>query len=824
MGSGPEPLAPEAAYRAVDAASLGFDTTASAKPLTDGMGQARAVEAIAFGTGIAHDGYNLFAFGEPGVGRHTLLNAYLTEQARKLPAPADWCYVNNFADSQKPEAISLPPGSARTFSADMESFVEDLRLAIPAAFDSEDYRERRQSIEAETNERQETEFQALHEQATKSGAALVRTPMGFAIAPVAKGKVIEPAVFQALPEDQQETIRNTVSDLEKKLEDIVRRIPGWRKDLAEKIHELNREVTAFAATHLIEALKQQYKLLPETVDWLERVRSDIVDNAEMFWRAATETDGSQMPMEFVESPYERYRVNVVVDNQGAGHAPVVTANHPTFSKLFGRIEHQARFGNLVTDYRMIRGGALHEANGGFLIVDVRDLLMQPMAWEKLKRVLKTRRLEIESIGEAMGYSGLTTLEPETIPLDVKVVLVGDRMLYYMMSSLDSDVGRLFKVAVDFDESFERTVETERLFARFIAGLVAEHDVRPMDAAGVARLIEHASRVIEDSARLSLEVGLIRDLILEADHFASQARRRVISRNDVAEAIEARRRRVDRIYRRSIESVMREIYLIETKGKVVGQINGLSVISLGELSFGKPSRITANVRLGRGEVIDIERQVELGGPLHSKGVMILTAFLGEKFGQDRPLALSASLVFEQSYGGVDGDSASAAELLALLSALSGHAIKQGLAITGSVNQKGQIQAIGGVNEKIEGYFEICKKRGLRGRPGVVIPKANVQHLMLRDDVVAAIRKGSFRIYPIERIEEGVELLMGMPAGIAGPDGAFPSGSIYKLISLRLDRYAAMARRQVQVVEQNSGTNSGTNSGKNSEKNSGKEGIE
>ena len=798
----PEPLPPEAAYRAVDPDSLGFDTTDDVDPLTNGLGQSSAIEAISFGTAIAQDGYNLFAFGDPGVGRHTLIKAYLTEQAAGRPAPEDWCYVNNFDDSQKPEAIAFPSGSARVFSVDMEKFVEDLRVAIPAAFDSEDYRERRQSIEAEINERQETEFQALHEQATKSGAALVRTPMGFAIAPVANGKVVEPAAFQALPEKEQESIRENVAELEKKLEDIVRRIPGWRKELAEKIHELNREVTAFAATHLIETLKQQYKLLPETVDWLERVRSDIIDNAEMFWRAVTETETPQMPMEFVESPYERYRINVIVDNQGRTHAPVVTADHPTFSKLFGRIEHQSRFGNLMTDYRMIRGGCLHEANGGFLVIDGRELLMQPMAWEKLKRVLKTRRLEIESIGEAMGYSGLSTLEPETIPLDVKVILIGDRMLYYMMAALDPDVARLFKVAVDFDESFERTRESEELFARFIAGLINRENLRPMDASGVARLIEHASRLIEDSRRLSLDVGRIRDLIFEADHYAAAARRKIISRAHVDTAIDTRRSRLDRLQRRSIESIMREIYLIETKGKAVGQINGLSVLSIGELSFGKPSRITANVRLGRGEVIDIERQVELGGPLHSKGVMILTAFLGEKFGQDRPLALSASLVFEQSYGGVDGDSASAAELLALLSALSRHPIKQGFAVTGSVNQKGQIQAIGGVNEKIEGYFDICKKRGLRGRPGVVIPKANAQHLMLREDVVAAIRKGSFRIYPIESIEEGVELLMGMPAGVIGADGAYPSGTVYRLVSLRLDRFAATALRLVQAAGERS----------------------
>jgi lon-related putative ATP-dependent protease len=794
----PEPLPADAAFHAVDVASLGFATTKDVEPLIDGLGQPRAIDAIAFGTAMAHDGYNMFAFGEPGVGRHTLITAYLTDRAATLPPPEDWCYVNNFVDAQKPEAIGLPPGSARTFSVDMEKFVEDLHLAIPAAFDSDDYRERRQSIEAETNARQEAEFEALHAQATKSGAALVRTPMGFAIAPVANGKVVEPAVFQALPEKQQETIRQTVADLEKKLEEIVRKIPGWRKELAEKIHDLNREVTAFAATHLIETLKGQYKLLPEIVDWLERVRSDIVDNAEMFWRAATETETPQVSMEFVESPYERYRVNVIVDNQRLSHAPVVIADHPTFSKLFGRIEHQSRFGNLITDYRMIRGGCLHEASGGFLVVDVRDLLMQPMAWEKLKRVLKTRRLEIESIGEAMGYSGLTTLEPEAIPLDVKVVLVGDRMLYYMMTALDPDVGRLFKVAVDFDESFERTRASEKLFARFIAGLIARNHVRPLDASAVARLIEQASRVIEDSMRLSLDIGQIQDLILEADHFAAVKSAKIVSQIHVDQAIEGRRRRLDRIHQRSIESVMRDIYLIETKGKAVGQINGLSVVSLGEFSFGKPSRITASVRLGRGEVIDIERQVELGGPLHSKGVMILTAFLGEKFGQRRPLALSASLVFEQSYGGVDGDSASAAELLVLLSALSGRPIKQGLAITGSVNQKGQIQAIGGVNEKIEGYFDICRQRGLRGRPGVIIPKANVQHLMLRSDVVAAVRKGSFRIYPIERIEEGVELLMGMPAGVEGAAGAFPTGTVYRLISLRLDRFAATARQMIQAT--------------------------
>lgn len=800
MTNPPEPLTAEAAYRAVDKDSLGFETTDDVEPLMNGLGQSLAVEAISFGTAIAHEGYNLFAFGDPGVGRHTLINAHLTEQARKRPAPEDWCYVNNFTDSQKPEAIGLPSGTARTFSVNMENFVEDLRVAIPAAFDSDDYRERRQSIEAETNERQETEFQTLHEKATKSNAALVRTPMGFAIAPVMNGKVVEPAVFQALPEKEQKKIRENVSVLEKDLEDIVRRIPGWRKELAEKIHELNRDVTAFAATHLIEALKQQYRLMPEIVNWLERVRSDIIDNAEMFWRAATETDGQQMPMEFVESPYERYRVNVIVSNEGRTHAPVVTADHPTFSKLFGRIEHQSRFGNLVTDYRMIRGGCLHDANGGFLVVDVRELLMQPMVWEKLKRVLKTQRLEIESMAEAMGYSGLATLEPETIPLDVKVVLIGDRMLYYMMAGLDPDIARLFKVAVDFDESFERTHEAELLFARFVSGLVRREKRRPMDASGVARLIEHASRLIEDSQRLSLDVGRIRDTIIEADHFASEARRKVISRAHVDSAIHARRKRLDRLHRRSLESVMRDIYLIETKGKVVGQVNGLSVLSIGELSFGKPSRITATVRLGRGEVIDIERQVELGGPLHSKGVMILSAFLGEKFGQERPLALSASLVFEQSYGGVDGDSASAAELLALLSALSGHPIKQGLAITGSVNQKGQIQAIGGVNEKVEGYFEICRKRGLRGKPGVIIPKSNVQHLMLRDDVVAAIRKGSFRIYPIERIEEGVELLMGMEAGKAGTDGRYPSGTIYRLVSLRLDRFAVTARKQIQAAQQ------------------------
>ena len=794
----PQPLKAGDVYRQVDEASLGFATTDDVEPLPDGLGQSRAMEAIAFGTEIAHDGYNIFAFGQPGTGRHTLIRSYLEEQAVKQPVPDDWCYVNNFSDAQKPEALRLPPGQARTFSVDIEKFVEDLRLAIPAAFDSDDYRERRSSIEAEIQERQESEFQALHQEAQAAGAALVRTPMGFAIAPVANGKVIEPATFQALPKAQQEEIRKTVSELEKKLEDIVRRIPGWQKELAEKLHELNRDVTAFAATHLIDALKLKYALLEEVVDWLERVRIDIVDNAEAFWRAATEGDTQQMPLQFAEPPYERYRVNVFVDNHERVHAPVVMADHPTFARLFGRIEHQSRFGALVTDYRMVRPGALHEANGGFLVIDARDALVQPLVWDQLKRVLKNKCLAIEGLYEAMGYSSLTTLEPETIPLDVKVVLVGDRMLYYMLSSLDPDVGRLFKVAVDFEESFERDLDSEGLFARFVAGLAKKNELRPMEASGVARLIEQASRSIEDSQRLSLDIAHVQDLMIESDHFAAAQKRKTISRTHVQKAVDARRERLDRIHRRSIESVMRDIYLVETKGEAVGQINGLSVLSLGQFSFGKPSRITGNVRLGRGEVIDIERQVELGGPLHSKGVLILSGFLGEKFGQSRPLAVSASLVFEQSYGGVDGDSASAAELLVLLSALSGCPIRQGYAITGSVNQKGQIQAIGGVNEKIEGYFDICRQRGLRGKQGVMIPASNVQHLMLREDVVVAIEKGSFEIFPLTRIEDAVALSMGMPAGEADRSGEYPKGTVYRKVAERLDGFAEAARAQAAAM--------------------------
>ncbi len=794
-----EPLSREQVYRAVDPDGFGFATTADIEPLEDGLGQSRAKEAIEFGTAVAHEGYNLFAFGAPGTGRHTLILAQLEAQAKAQPAPDDWCYVNNFADAKKPEALRLPSGTARGFAGDMEKFVEDLRLAIPSSFDSDDYRERRQSIEAEIQERQEEAFKGLHDEATAKGAALVRTPMGFAIAPVSGGKVIEPAAFQALPENKQEEIRNTVGELEKKLEDIVRRIPGWRKEMAEKLHELNRDVTAFAATHLIDALKQKYALRREIVDWLDKVREDIIDNAEVFWRAAAEMEGPQNPLDFVEPPYERYRVNVFVDNHGRTHAPVIRSEHPTFAKLFGRVDHESRFGALLTDYRMIRPGALHEANGGFLVIDIRDLLMQPLAWEHLKRVLRSRCLAIESLGEAMGYAGLTTLDPEPIPLDIKIVLVGDRMLYHLLSAYDPDVQRLFKVAVDFEDSFERSPDSEKSYARFIAGLVRRNDVRPMEAAGVARLVEFASRRIEDAERLSLDIAILRDLILEADHWASVQKRKTISQAHVQKAIDKRRERLDRLYRRSIEGIVRNIFLVETSGKAVGQINGLSVISLGEISFGKPSRITANVRLGRGEVVDIERQVELGGPLHSKGVMILTGFLGEKFGQNRPLALSASLVFEQSYGGVDGDSASAAELIALLSALADVPIAQGLAITGSVNQKGRIQAIGGVNEKIEGFFDICKQRGLRGRQGVLIPASNVQHLMLRDDIVAAVGNGKFSIYPIERIEDAIELLMATPAGVADRAGTYPAESVYRRVCDRLDGFAETAHRLAESVK-------------------------
>jgi len=793
----PTALSGDALRRCCDPTLFAFKTTDQLEALDDSLGQERAVEAVRFGVGIRHEGYNLFAFGPPGTGKYTLVRRYVEEKAAREPAPSDWCYVNNFAEPHKPRILRLPAGRGASLREDMERLIEDLRGAISATFESEDYLARKQAIEEEFKERHEKAFNDLQEQANGRDTALIRTPMGFAFAPMHNGEVISPEVFRQWPADHQEKIRKTVAELEDQLQALMKQVPQWQRGQREKIRALNHEVTEFAVGHLIDSLAVRYADLPDVVTHLGQVQENVIENADDFMTTEPESPEAGAAMALRRSltgppSFRHYLANLIVDHGKDSAAPVVHEDHPTHPNLVGRIEHMAQFGALTTDFNLIKAGALHAANGGYLILDARKLLMQPYAWEELKRAIESRELRIQGIADSLGFGATISLDPEPMPLDVKIVLLGDRMLYYLLSQLDPDFPELFKVAVDFEESFNRNDENNMLFARLVATLARREELKPFDAGAVGRVIDQASRIAADSEKLTLHMRPIVDLMREADYWTGQDGAKIVTVDYVRRAIDAQIRRSDRIRQRSQEEIERGTILIDTEGETVGQVNGLAVLQLGEFSFGRPSRITARVRLGRGEVVDIEREVDLGGPLHSKGVLILSGFLGERFGRDRPLAVSASIVFEQSYGGVDGDSASSTELYALLSALSGLAIKQCFAVTGSVNQRGEVQAIGGVNEKIEGYFDICAARGLTGDQGVLIPASNVKHLMLRDDVAEAVNEGRFSIYPIETIDQGIEVLTGVAAGEPDAEGAWPAGTVNHAVDARLSEFAEKAR--------------------------------
>jgi lon-related putative ATP-dependent protease len=795
----PKPLPPAALRRCCDAAEFPFESTAELAELDHVIGQDRADEAIRFSIGIKRPGFNLFALGPSGVGKEHLVRQALETRAAREPVPDDWCYVNNFAEAHKPAALRLPSGRALPFRRDMEKLVEELKAAIPAAFESEEFRNRKEVIEEEFKHRQGGAFEALQQKALGKSIGLIRTPIGLALAPLRKGEVIKPEDFEKLPEAEREQIKRDIETLQDELQALLRQVPMWEREQRERIRELTREVVSFAVVHLIDEQRERYRDIPVILEYLEKVQADVIDNADAFLRRAMAQEGDGQPVPpGMQGPgddalFRRYRVNVIVAHDSGKGAPVVFEDHPSFENLIGRIEHISQLGTLVTDFNLIKPGALHRANGGYLVLDARRVLLQPFAWEELKRALRSRLIRIQSIGQLLSMISTVSLEPESIPLDVKVVLMGERSLYYLLSRYDPEFQELFKVPADFDERIVLTDESRMLYARMIATTAQRESLRPLDRAAVARVVERASRLADDSERLTTHLEGIADLLREADFWAGEAGAMRIAAEHVERAIDARTRRSDRVRERIHEAIQRGTILIDTRGAVVGQVNGLSVLQLDDFAFGQPTRITARVRLGRGQVVDIEREVALGGPIHSKGVLILSSYLASRYALDKPLSLNASLVFEQSYGGVEGDSASSTELYALLSALAEVPIRQTFAVTGSVNQLGQVQAIGGVNEKIEGFFDVCKAAGLAEGQGVLIPASNVKHLMLRQDVVDAVEAGKFHIYPIGTIDQGIEVLTGVPAGVPDAKGAYPPDSINAKVEARLAAFAEAARR-------------------------------
>lgn len=794
----PQPLEASELRRVVNPTSLGFKTTDELEPITGLIGQDRALKAIQFGANIKSHDYNIFVLGPAASGKTTAVKAHLGPKAAEATTPADWVYINNFDNPNRPKALQLPHGRGKVLARGMVAALDELRSVLPALFEGEDYQVRRRAIDEQFRSGQEESLEALNTKAQAQNIAILRTPTGFTMAPMHEGKVVKPEVFNALPEAMRKDVEIKIEALQKELASILERMPKADKKRRGDLSELNEEVAKRAVDEALDDLLESFADVPTALAYVQAAGRDLTRNVALFLMTGEEDNAivRQSVDTARDVRFRRYMVNVMVSN-GDGPpagAPLVEELNPTHGNLIGRVEHIAQMGTLVTDFLLIKPGALHRANGGYLLLDARKLLLSPFAWEALKRALKGREIRIEQPGEASGFTLVSTqsLDPEPIPLDLRVVLFGDRELYYMLAALDPDFAGLFKVQADFDDSIARSAENDLAYARVIASIVKEHGLKPFEASGVARLIDEGARMADDREKLTIEIGRVADIVREADYWSGQAKRKMTTKQDVARAIEEQIQRADRLRDRAQETIARGVVLLDTEGAQVGQINGLSVIQLGSFAFGRPSRITARTRVGSGRVTDIEREVKLGGPLHSKGVMILWGFLAGRYALDVPLALAATLVFEQSYGGVDGDSASSAELYALLSALSDQPISQSLAVTGSVNQWGEVQAIGGVNEKIEGFFDICRARGLNEQQGVLIPKSNVQHLMLREDVVEAVRHGQFAVYPVATIDEGIEILTGVRAGERNPEGRFPAGTVNRLVEDKLRAFAERAR--------------------------------
>lgn len=776
----------ESLYHHCDLSKLPFNTTSELEHDYEHLGQKRAMDALKFGIGIKHDGYNLYVLGSTGLGKNTTVKKLLAKESVSAETPPDWCYINNFSQHHQPLILKLPAGQGHQLQLDMLQLIEDLLVAIPAAFESDEYRTRAQAIQEEYKQQEMMAFKKISDSADEKNIALLRTPGGYTLGPMKDGRVITPDEFDNLSEEEQEEIKRVIEEIEKELVETIHKVPVWYKENRDKTKQLNKEVSEVVVTQSISGLAAKYANLPVVLSYIDTVKLDIINNVNDFRRFGAEIQAGENNPQMILSAFTRYQVNVLVDNSQTKGAPVVFEDNPTYLNLIGRVEHIAQYGTLLTDFTLIKSGALHRANGGYLVLDARKVLMSPFSWEGLKRAIHAHEVRIEGLEKMLSLASTTSLQPEPVPLDVKIVLTGSRLLYYLLKQYDPEFGLLFKVAADFAEDIERNDENTELYAHLIAGLQKENELAPFNKNAVQRIIEHCSRLVEDSEKMSLHMGGLLDLLREGDYWARQENRAEISEHDIQKAIDTRRNRLDQIHQRVHEQVLRGDYLLDTSGEKIAQINALSVIQLGDYSFGRPSRITATARLGQGRVIDIEREVKLGGSIHSKGVLILSSYLANRYAKDQPISLSASLVFEQSYGFVEGDSASAAELCVLLSALSGVAIRQNFSVTGSVNQYGEIQTIGGVNEKIEGFFDICNARGLTGEQGVIIPHSNVKHLMLREDVREAVKQNRFAIYSVKMIDEMMQLLTGKEAGVKDKKGQYPKNTINYLVQKRVDQ--------------------------------------
>ncbi|MBQ6860110.1 MAG: AAA family ATPase [Clostridia bacterium] len=780
--------------KACDPAVFKFKTTKELEPFVGTIGQTRGIKAMEFGLNIDIKGYNMYLEGPTGIGKTIYARDKLNAAAKNKPVPDDWCYVYNFDNPNEPVAISLPPKMGREFTADMDQFIETTRVEIKSAFNNQDFATEKNNIEQSVEEKKVKLIEKLNKDAMRQGFEIKNTPSGIYFLPMIDGKTLSEEEFNALDDATKAEFEQRSVDIQKATIETMQKIKEIERKANEKMNSWQNNIALFAVSIQINEMRNKYKKYPKIQTFLKNVQKDILAHLSDF---ISEPQCQQTPMGKMEQerPWEKYKVNLFVDNSELEAAPVIIDSNTSFYNLFGKLEYENSFGTLKTDFSLIKPGLIHQANGGYLVLQVRDLLTNPVIWDSLKRVLRTKLIYVDTLKDyQMNTVAIASLKPEPIPVNIKVILVGPDSIYYQLLDYDEDFRKLFKVKVEFEEEAPRTEANMFKIAQFIHNFCEKEKAPHFNAGAVAEVIEYCSRAVENQNKLSTQLNDITELLGESCTWAKMEGAKVVTAAYVKKAIAERIERINKYDQRLVEMIQNGTIMIDTEGKKVGQINGLSIMSIGEYSFGKPAKITANTYVGKTGIVNVEREVELSGTSHSKGVMILSAYIGEKFAQERPLSLSASLCFEQMYNGVDGDSASSTELYAILSSLSGLPIRQEIAVTGSVNQKGEVQAIGGVTDKIEGFFNICKLRGLTGEQGVMIPHQNIRNLNLSEEVIKAVKEGMFHVYAVKTVDEGIELLTGVPAGKKNKNGEYTIGTVNYLVNEKLKDYSEKAAKR------------------------------
>ncbi len=795
-------LQPNQLYTKCDPQKFNFASTAELEERLSALGQDRALAAVEIGINIQSKGYNLFCLGPEGTGKSSLVKRVLAKEAKNRPTPDDWAYIYNFDEPYKPFAISFPAGTASEFAKDVDKLIETFSGSIPAVLESDEYKAGVNIIQEKYKQSKEKYIKLLQKKAKGKSVTLLHMPVGLVVAPVKNGEVLSPEAFEGLPEEEKKQLIEDLNQMQIEIENSAHDLPAWEDKQHNEINRLRIKFLKETVKKPIDELHTKYKGMKQANDFLRAIQHYILDNVEEFLPSNEVTppvDGED-PLGALlskikqpeEDKFAKFKVNVIVKNEPNSGAPIIHLDHPTQGNLVGKVERIQQYGALLTDFSLIKAGALHQANGGFLLIDARKMLMQPFAWDSLKRAIASKLIKIEAPSEETSFTTIS-LDPEPIPLNVKIILTGDAELYELLSERDPDFSDYFKVEADFDVLMDRTEDNEIEYAKLIGSLSKKKKLRSLNKQAVAKIIEHSSRLAESSEKLTAHIASIGDLLREADYWARKSKSNHIGKNHIDQAIDAQIYRSGRIKEAMLEQIDKGTILIDIKGKKVGQINGLVVYNFSRNSFGKPSRITTQVRIGKGEFVNIEREVEMSGPIHSKGVLILESLLANRFAKYCPLSLNASIVFEQSYGGVDGDSASSTEYYCLLSAISGIPIKQNIAVTGSINQFGEIQPIGGVNEKIEGFFDVCSHQGLTGDQGVIIPRTNVSDLMLREDICQAVEDGKFNVWAVDTVDDGIEILTGIKAGVMDKNGRYPRKTVnYEVQQSLANFYKCYAR--------------------------------